>query len=154
MPSSRVFHIEQSAPVRADASIVYPLIADYHNGHPRIIPAPYFRNLKVVKGGFGAGTEITFEMVAFGRVTPTFAVITEPEPGRVLVESYPETGVVTTFRVEPVDHACIVTISTDFPMKPGLGGFIERLLLKPFLLKVYTAELKQIEQVARGGARA
>ena len=36
-----------SAPVRS----VYDLIADYRNGHPRILPKPYFVSLHVEEGG-------------------------------------------------------------------------------------------------------
>lgn len=151
MAPSRGLHVSHAAPVRAAATVVYPLIADYHTGHTRIVPPKVFKNLKVAKGGYGAGTEITFDMVAFGQVTSTHAVITEPEPGRVLVESYPDTGVVTTFRVKPSgDTACVVTISTDFPPKGGLTGFFERLLQPSFLRKVYAEEIGRIERVARG----
>jgi hypothetical protein len=151
MAPARGLHVSHAAPVRAAASIVYSLIADYHAGHPRIVPPKHFKNLKVVKGGHAAGTEITFDMAAFGQVTAMHGVITEPEPGRVLVESYPATGVVTTFRVEPSgDAACVVTISTDFPPKGGLAGFVERLLSPSFLRKLYAEEIGRIDRVARG----
>jgi hypothetical protein len=53
-----------SAPLRK----VYDLIADYRNGHPRILPKPYFVSLNVEKGGYGAGTVINFQMQLMGRI--------------------------------------------------------------------------------------
>jgi len=43
--------VEARAPVHAPADRVYDLIADYRNGHPRIVPPKYFRNLVVERGG-------------------------------------------------------------------------------------------------------
>ena len=44
-----------------------------------------------------AGTEIRFGMRVFGSMRTARGIVSEPQPGRVLVESYPETGDVTTF---------------------------------------------------------
>jgi hypothetical protein len=41
---------------------IYGLIADYHDGHRRIVPPKTFRWLAVDEGGVGAGTEIRFAM--------------------------------------------------------------------------------------------
>jgi hypothetical protein len=62
------FSVEARATIRASAGRVYNLIADYHKGHPRILPPRYFQNLVVESGGFGTGTVITFEMKALGRI--------------------------------------------------------------------------------------
>ena len=55
-----------------------PIIADYHNGHPHILPKQ-FRNLTVEKGGVGAGTIIRFEVRALGSDAAIQRVVTEPE---------------------------------------------------------------------------
>ena len=46
---------ERTVPVPAAA--VYALLADYRDGHPRILP-PAFSDLTVLRGGTGAGTVI------------------------------------------------------------------------------------------------
>ncbi len=69
----------------APADRVYAIIADYRNGHPHILPKQ-FRNLTVEQGGVGAGTIIRFEVRVFGQTQHFRAVVSEPEPGRVLVE--------------------------------------------------------------------
>ncbi len=54
--------IVASSFIRAPASQVYAIIADYRNGHPRILPQPYFVSLNVDQGGIGAGTAITTDL--------------------------------------------------------------------------------------------
>jgi hypothetical protein len=140
-------HVEATGSVRAPAADVYRIIADYVNGHGRIIPPKYFRNLEVVKGGYGEGTEITFDIIAFGKTNRAFGRVTEPEPGQRIVESYPETGIVTTFVVEPAgERTSSVTISTDIPKRSGIQGLLERLLMPGYLRKVYAAELARIDE--------
>lgn len=62
--------VSASALISAPAQRVYDLIADYHNGHPRILPKPYFISLEVEQGGYGAGTVINFQMKLMGRIQP------------------------------------------------------------------------------------
>src|SRR5438045_3283999 len=95
--------ITASARMDAAPEKLYAIIADYHEGHPRILPKQ-FSGLKVEKGGVGAGTVIRFQMRAFGATRNFRGEVTEPEPGRVLVETYLEPNPsVTTFRVNSVD---------------------------------------------------
>jgi hypothetical protein len=81
------------------------------------------------------------------------AAITEPEPGRLLVESDLDRDSVTRFRVEPLDAAdgksrSRVTISTRWST-PGLRGWVERLLAPPMLERMYAEELRNLEAAAR-----
>lgn len=140
--------ISESREIAAPAARLYGLIADYREGHPRILPPQYFAFLEVEEGGVGAGTRIRFAMRAFGKLNHARAVVTEPVPGRDLVETIPEGGIVTTFRVEPLGEArARVTITTAYA-KPGLAGWIERLVGTRYLRRVYVAELAQLERVA------
>ncbi len=50
------YTVVASADMDAPPDRVYAIIADYHNGHPHILPKQ-FRNLTVEKGGVGAGTD-------------------------------------------------------------------------------------------------
>src|SRR5437660_8003485 len=58
--------ITATAVVPAQPSRVYAVIADYHNGHPHILPKQ-FSEMVVEKGGVGRGTIIRFQMSVFGR---------------------------------------------------------------------------------------
>jgi uncharacterized protein YndB with AHSA1/START domain len=144
-------HARASALIEAPPATVYGIIADYHRGHPGILPPKYFGSLRVEEGGTGAGTRISFEMRSFGTVQRFRGEITEPEPGRRLVESYPDMGIETVFTVDPVDggRRSRVTIATGY-RKPGLRGWLERLLAPAFLRTVYTAELGLLAERAAG----
>jgi hypothetical protein len=141
--------VEARAKVRAPAELVYNLIADYRIGHPRIVPSKYFQNLVVESGGTGAGTVITFEMKMLGKLRKSRARITEPEPGRVLVEEIDDEGIVTTYRVDPVGgFRTEVTISTVLPTHRGPLGALEGLLIRALLTPVYRDELALIDRIA------
>src|SRR5579864_9197509 len=77
--------VSASALIPARRERVYSLIANYHDGHTRIVPKQ-FSNLVVEQGGIGAGTIIRFQMSVLGRKQTFRAAVTEPEPGRMLVE--------------------------------------------------------------------
>lgn len=149
MPAIR---ISESAVIPASAAVTYDIIADYHTGHPSILPPEYFGRLDVLAGGRGAGTRIRFEMKAFGRVSVATGEVTEPEPGRLLKETL-DSGIVTTFLVEPTGPAeCRVSFTTAYD-KPGIAGWFESLLAPGYLRKVYKAELAQLARVASGRPR-
>jgi polyketide cyclase/dehydrase/lipid transport protein len=135
--------------IPASPPTVYGLIADYHRGHPSILPPKYFENLTVEQGGVGAGTRISFQMRAFGTVRHVRAQITEPEPGRRLVETLSDSGIETEFTVEPVagTQSSRVTIATRY-RKPGPRGWLESLLAPRLLRTVYAAELRLLAERA------
>jgi hypothetical protein len=144
-----------STEISASPATVYGIIADYHRGHPSILPPQYFQNLTVEAGGLGAGTQISFEMRSFGQTRRTRGHVSEPEPGRRILESYPEYGIETDFTIEPLDGGARsrVTIATRYE-KPGLQGWIERLVSPPFLRTVYAAELRLLAERAVAGNAA
>jgi len=138
-----------SALIEAPAPMLYDIIADYHHGHPAILPKPPFVALEVEQGGTGEGTVVRVDMKVMGRLQTFRATITEPEPGRVLVETN-DTGYVTTFTVEPRaegQHG-YVTISTDLNGHGGIFGALERWFVKRLLRPVYVRELEQLAAVA------
>ena len=148
------YTIQHTRRIAAPPATIYGIFADYHVAHPRVCPPRYFRNFVVQRGGNGAGTVLTFEMIAFGRAVPTRCEVSEPDPGRVLREFYPDTGIVTDFIVEPRTDGleCDMTLKTTFPGRTGilgaLFGGIERALTRSFLLKVYDEELRRAEAYA------
>jgi hypothetical protein len=153
--TTQIHTISDSGLVNAPAEQVYALLADYRHGHPQVLPKQYFSNLTVDHGGIGAGTLIRFQMTGFGRTQKFRAEITEPEPGRVLVETDLDTGVVTTFTISPLEQGrSQVTISTIVKSRAGLLGAVERFMTTQFLRRVYAAELKLIAQVAQERAGA
>jgi hypothetical protein len=149
--NGRTLRVEARANIGAAAPDVYRIIADYRTGHTRIIPRRYFRNLEVETGGYGAGTLIRYDLLAFGTTYHARARVTEPEPGRVLVETDLEKGAVTTFTVDPLGGAqSRVTIATEMPTRAGVVGWLERAMTGRFLRRVYDAELAQLDSEVRG----
>lgn len=149
MPDIRV---SESRTIPAAAAVLYDTIADYRSGHPRILPTKYFTSLEVLRGGYGAGTQIRFSMRAFGRTTVETGDITEPVPGRELRETL-ASGVVTTFVVEPQSQSeATVTITTEYS-RGGVRGWLERLLVPGYLRRVYASELAQLARVATAAQR-
>lgn len=73
-------------------------------------------------------------------------VVSEPEPGRVLVEVDEDAGVTTTFTIDPISSSSRyrLTISTDMTTSPGIKGMFERLLTPSIIRRIYKQELRQI----------
>lgn len=144
--------ISASAVIPARRDRVYSLIANYHDGHPRILPQQ-FSGLTVEQGGVGAGTVIRFQMRVFGMKQTFRASITEPDPGRILVETdLDSNGAVTTFTVAPGSAPADsnVTISTELRVRAGFLGKIEKTLATLLLRPIFTKELENLARVATG----
>ena len=140
-------HASAERTVSAPAAAVYAMLADYRDGHPRILP-PAFSDLTVLRGGVGAGTEIRFALKLAGRKQEGEARVDEPEPGRVLSETYPDRSAVTRFTVDPVGDQSRVRIETTWESSRRLAGLIERLIAPRLFRKLYTEELDLIERWA------
>jgi len=144
--------ISASAIIPARRERVYSLISNYNDGHTRILPKQ-FSGLVVEQGGIGTGTIIRFQMSVFGRKQTFRAAITEPEPGRMLVETdLDSNGASTTFIVNPggAPADSHVTISTELPVRSGLLGKIERTMTTLLLRPIYIKELQNLARVATG----
>jgi len=127
---------------------VYRCIADYEHHHrPEGFLPPTFSDMRVIEGGVGAGTVVSWAMDLGGRRETTTATITEPDPGHILVETSPT--VVTTFTVEPSGGGALVRFDTVID-EPGLRGVMTRLFAPRLLRPVYDDELQRLEAYARG----
>lgn len=83
-------------------------------------------------------------MRVFGRTQSFRAAVTEPEPGRILVETdLDSNGAITTFTVNPgpAPGTSDVTITTELPVRSGLPGMLQRRLTTRFLRPLYVKEL-------------
>ena len=132
---------------------VYATIADYQHGHPNILPKGSIYDLKVEQGGYGAGTIIRFKFKVLGVAQSFHQRISEPEPGRVLVEQDIDSvrNAITSFTVTPLENGqkSHVEISTTMNTSPGLMGVVERIMVPIVNPRVYRKELKLLEAVAQ-----
>ncbi len=136
--------------IAAPAHVLYNIIADYDEGHPRILPPQYFADFQVEAGGRGAGTVISYKLRLMGRWNPARARVSEPVPGRVLQETLVDADLVTTFTVEPLgDGSGTHVVFETVWQSPWWRAPIERLLAPRMLLPVYREELQNLDREAR-----
>jgi len=133
--------------IPASPGQVFHLLDDYQNGHWRVLP-PAFSGYRVLAGGFGEGTRIAFDLTAGGRTSATEGIVTVPEPGRVIVETYPRENMVTTFTVDPASDGALLTIASSIPARTRLTASLEERVLRHLLEPIYTQELALIAQWA------
>lgn len=134
--------------IAAPAALVYDILADYHEGHPSILP-PAFTSFTVLEGGIGAGTRIRFDLKLAGKTSTTTATVTEPEPGRILREEESERGLTTSFTVEPIgSDRCHVTIDTVWQAY-GIRAWVEKRIVPRLLRPLYEDQLDRLATVSR-----
>ncbi len=149
-------HFDGSGVIAAPPDVVWDILTDYHDGHPSILPKPYFSDFAVESGGQGAGTVMRFTFRVAGTTRHAHQRVSTPEPGRVLVESDVEGSGVTTFTLTPLDGGVRtqVDITTDLEGRRGLAGAIERVMVPPVarvMRRIYEQELHQLDERARQG---
>jgi len=151
-PAAPTWEFSQTRRIDAPAAKVYGVFADYREAHPKVLPPSFFVGLSVEEGGYGAGTVVVVEGRFAGRIRAIRGIVTEPEPGRRLVESYPDERMVTSFLVDPQpsEDACRVTISTVFPKRGGPLGWVERAIVRRLLRRVYAEELDLVAEYVSG----
>jgi hypothetical protein len=137
--------------IDAPAARLYRFLADYRAHHPAILP-PAFSDFTVEEGGVGAGTVIHFTLKAGGRTQTFRQRVSEPDPGRVLTETTIGTRNSTTFTVAPEGDGSRVTVLTEYEGQHGVQGLIERFLAPLLLRRLYTDELKRLDEYARSHA--
>ena len=139
--------VKAAAVLEARPEDVYATIADYRQGHPNILPKESLYDLRVEQGGYGAGTIHRFKARVLGVEQSFYQIVSEPEPGRVLVEQDIDSvqNLATTFTVNPLEQGkkSHVEISTTMNASPGLKGFFERVVVFPIVFpSIYRKELK------------
>jgi hypothetical protein len=130
----------------APPDVIYHCIADYRSHHrPDGFLPPAFTDFEIERGGVGAGTELRWVVDAGGRRRTVHATISEPVPGRTLVES--GSGIETIFTVEPAAAGARVRFDTTID-DPGLAGVLSRLFAARILAPIYDDELRRLEAYA------
>jgi hypothetical protein len=129
------------------AEVVYHCLADYREHHRagEFLP-PAFVDLQVLRGGVGAGTIIRFTTRMGGRSVTRTQEVSEPEPGRVLVEQGDGEG--STFTVEPRGERALVRIES-IVRAGGLEGLILAWFGQRLLRPLIADELARLERYAR-----
>jgi hypothetical protein len=147
----RHFRFSAQRLINAPAPVVYHCLADYREHHrPGGILPPAYTRLDVLEGGVGEGTVIRFTVSLAGRATTRTQLVSEPEPGHVLVESGDGEG--STFTVEPRGDRTFVRIDTVLNAS-GLEGWLLPLFAPRLMRPLYADELARLEHLAQAHAR-
>jgi len=148
-------HVSASRQIGAPPDRVYAILADYHQAHPGILPKQFFRRLEVEEGGVGAGTRTKLEVQFMGTTRTMHHVVSEPMPGRVLVETDVNGTSITTFTVDPVGNGlqCTVTIDTEIKSHDGFLSLLARPLATLMLRRVYLQELALLAGYAASASK-
>lgn len=138
--------------IDAPAQRVYQILANYREHHPKILP-PAFSDFKVVEGGVGAGTLVSYSVKAGGRKRSYTMRVSEPQRGRVLKESDEGSSLTTTFSVTKEGKGSQVAIETRWQNARGFGGMMERLFAPRVMRRLYAQELGQLETYAKSNPK-
>ncbi|HET6386621.1 MAG TPA: SRPBCC family protein [Armatimonadota bacterium] len=143
-----VVNVSEEKVIAAPAEKVYACLTDYERHHGKILP-PSFSNYRVEQGGLGAGTIVSFQMAARGRMRTFRMQVDEPKPGETLRETDTNSSLVTNFTVTPQDGGCRVRIDTRWKGASGIGGVMERFFAPRALGKIYVDELARLDEYVR-----
>ena len=142
------FTVKSSCVINAPAKDVYSVLADYNNGHPKIMPKNFCEGLRVVKGtGIGENTRIEVRFNIYGQRETLIMDISEPEPGRILQEIDTKAVNITRFIVDPIDQeSSRVTIQTKVMKQTGIppGPYLDMIIKEIVLKRVFKAELETL----------
>lgn len=141
-----MIRVEAEGIVDAPPQAVYDFMRDYRVKHPSVLPPENFKNYMVELGGTGEGTVFQLDMVAGGRTRHFRMQVSEPEPGRRLVETDTRSTAVTTFTFTPLDggRRTRLNIATEWQGGGGVGGFFERTFAPRALHGIYQDELRRL----------
>src|SRR5258708_38211162 len=147
---------EYSTVIDARPEEIYAVLSDYRVGHPAILPKPPFTEYAVEKGGQGAGTIVMSRVKVFGREMSYHQVVSEPEPGRVLMEKDMDTGQYSSFTLDPLNGGkqTRVTIFCEMPLEPGLMGIMQKLTQAQYMRGLFKRELDNLANYVRNNYAA
>lgn len=139
--------VEATSTIDAPAGAIFAVLADYHVGHPAILPKA-FTGITVKKGGQGAGSELDVETTVFGQRRAYDLFVSEHREGDNLnlVETDRNTGLSTTFRIQPLNpgEASQVTISSQLAIGGGVAGLLEEFMMRTFAKRLFKQELNNL----------
>jgi hypothetical protein len=141
--------VERTIP--APRERVHQILADYVDGRPQILPPANYRDYKVLQGGRGAGTQVSYRLRAARRERPYQLEVSEPSPGATLVERDRNSSLVTTWTLVPTTDgtATNLKLSTTWQGSGGIGGFFERTFAPKGLRRIYDDVLDRLTEKVR-----
>lgn len=130
---------------------VYGFLRDYTK-RPLILP-PNYLDYRIDKGGYGAGTVVSYRLHAAGRERNYRVLVDEPYQG-ALTERDISSSMVTTWLVAPlgIGQQTRVTIISQWMGGDGLGGLFESTMAPMGLRGIYDQMLDRLTTVLHSSA--
>ena len=130
----------------APPETVFAALADYTGVRERIL-APEFTDFRVLDGGVGAGTRISYQLHATKkRVRQVEAAVSEPVSGQQLLEADANSTLTVLWEVAPVAaDRSQVTVRVRWQGATGIGGFFERRFAPAGIQRIYSTELDNLQ---------
>src|SRR6266508_669570 len=131
--------IDVERKIPAPRERVHQVLADFVTGRPEILPPSNYREYRVLRGGRGAGTQVSYRLRAGGRERSYDVEVSEPSPGATLVERDRNSSLVTTWTLVPTTDgtATNLKLSTAWQGGGGIRGFFERTFAPKGLRRIY-----------------
>ena len=146
-----VYEVSVERRFQATPERVYNLIIDMEE-HRRILPKQ-FESLDVLEGGRGAGTVFRLTMNVMGSRTSLVMTLSEPEPGRIVLEQDPAAGITTIWKLTSLPgDGCMLRLTSQFPRKPGFAGWVERFATASMIRSIYKRELENMNDYLTTGS--
>lgn len=127
---------------------VYRYIADYRQHHGNWLPPEYSSYRAQAPGDDGA-SDVFYHLKTGSRERDYHMRVTEPTPGRTVMERDTGSSLEKTWTVEPAGDESRVRIETRWQGAGGIGGFFERTFAPRVLSALYAVELKRLDDYAR-----
>lgn len=151
---ARQIQVDVQRTIPAPRERVHEILTDYASGRPEVQPPANYLDYKVLQGGRGAGTQISYRLRVGPRERPYEVEVSEPSPGATLVERDRNSSLVTTWTLVPTPDgsATKLELSTSWQGSGGVGGFFERTFAPRGLRRVYDELLDRLTEKVRTAA--
>ncbi|MBZ4504452.1 SRPBCC family protein [Mycobacterium avium subsp. hominissuis] len=141
--------VSYSLAVTAPPERIFELLSDYENARPTLLPAPYYTDYRVLRGGHGPGTVASwilhFTRTRFREIE---AAVVDARH-LTLVERDNNSTLTTSYTVAPLDEGepqrSLVTAQTSWHGAGGVMKYIERLLAPAMMRKIHAAFLANLK---------
>ncbi|MGB3485808.1 MAG: SRPBCC family protein [Mycobacterium sp.] len=129
--------------INATPEAVLAAVSDYENVRPKIL-SPHYSEYRVLEGGQGAGTVVTWKLQA----TKSRSRVIESSvdvAGRTVIEKDKNSSLVTNWTVAPAGTGATVTTKTTWTGAGGVKGFFEKTFAPLGLKKIQAEVLEKLK---------
>ncbi|MGE2715731.1 SRPBCC family protein [Mycolicibacterium litorale] len=136
--------------INAEPAAVLTALADYGTIRPKIL-SEHYRDYRVLEGGQGAGTVVTWKLQATkSRVRDVKATV--DVAGHTVIEKDANSTLVTNYTVAPAGPGSSVTVKTSWTGAGGVKGFFEKTFAPLGLKKIQAQVLDNLKREVESGS--